>query len=76
METVCVADREWLELAADLLAGSRLELPVERITVELARTFGTAGAVLVCDRAHGGDEVLLVADVPRPFVREHVSGVR
>ncbi len=31
---------------------------------------------LVRLRAHGGDEVLLVANVPHRFVREHVSSVR
>jgi DNA-binding CsgD family transcriptional regulator len=34
-----VAEREWLELAADLMAVPLTELPVERIALQLARTF-------------------------------------
>lgn len=38
-----VAERRWLELVADLLAEPLVEMPVERISVELVRTFAGAG---------------------------------
>lgn len=38
-----VAEREWLELAAELMAAPLTQLPTERIALQLARTFNGVG---------------------------------
>lgn len=38
------AEREWLELVADLLAAPLFEMPEERLASQLVRTFGLTGA--------------------------------
>jgi DNA-binding CsgD family transcriptional regulator len=46
-------EREWLELAADVMAAPLIELPVERIALQLVRTFDAVGAAFSFQRNGG-----------------------
>jgi DNA-binding CsgD family transcriptional regulator len=54
-----VAEREWLEFAADLMAAPLVELPAERIAVQLVSTFDAVG----CAFSRQSDDGVLVGGI-------------